>query len=110
MTMDEWLVYYDKHTGCKDLELSPNETVLFHPDAGFITFFAHDDILELHHLCGNGKAWQKVLVAIMKDNNLTKLRAFTRRNPAAWMRKYGGYVRGFYMEADIHELEDDYNG
>ena len=106
MTMDEWLEYYERHTGCKDLELSPNETVLFHPDAGFVTFFAHNDILELHHLCGNGKGWQKVLVQVMKDNNLTKLRAFTRRNPAAWMRKYGGHVRGFYMEADISELEE----
>ena len=106
MTMDEWLAYYEKHTGCKDLELAPYETVLFHPDAGFVAFFAHDDILELHHLCGNGKAWQKVLVQAMKDNNLTKLRAFTRRNPAAWMKKYGGHVRGFYMEADISELEE----
>ena len=106
MIFDDWMNYYEQRTGCKDLELSPDETILFHPDNGFVTFFAHDNILELHHLCGNGKNWQKVLVQVMKDNNLTKLRGFTRRNPSALTRKYGGHVRGFYMEADISELED----
>ena len=106
MTQEEWLNYYYKRTGCKDLELSPDETILFHPNNGFISFFAHDDILELHHLCGNGKQWQKILVEIMKTNGLTKLRAFTRRNPNAWMRKYGGHIRGFYMEASLEELTE----
>ena len=106
MTKDEWLKYYEKRTGCKNLELSPDETVFFHPEYGFITFFTHDDILELHHMCGNGKQWQKLLVKIMKDYGFTKLRAFTRRNPKAWARKYGGHIRGYYMEADIKELEE----
>lgn len=105
-TQEEWLTYYAQKTGCKDLELSPDEAVLFDPDNGFIVIFAHDDILELHHMCGNGKAWQKVLAEIMKNNGLTKLRAFTRRNPNAWMRKYGGHVRGFYMEISLEEMTD----
>lgn len=106
MTREEWLDYYREKTGCKDLELSPDEQVFFHPDYGFITFFTHDDILELHHMCGNGKAWQKVLVQLMKDNGLHTLRAFTRRNPKAWMRKYGGHIRGYYMECDIEEMKN----
>ena len=106
MTIDEWLEYYQKRTGCHNLELSSDEHIFFHPQHGFITFFTHDDILELHHMCGNGKAWQKVLVQIMKNCGLTQLRAFTRRNPKAWIRKYGGHIRGFYMEADISELEE----
>ena len=106
MTKDEWLKYYEKRTGCKNLELSSDETVFFHHEYGFITFFTHDDILELHHMCGDGKQWQKLLVKIMKDYGLTKLRAFTRRNPKAWARKYGGHIRGYYMEADIKELEE----
>ena len=105
MTRQEWLNYYAEKTGCKDLELADDEIVFFHHKHGFITFFTHDDILELHHMCGNGKAWQKVLVHIMKENGLTKLRAFTRRNPKAWMKKYGGHVRGYYMECDLEELE-----
>lgn len=105
MTIPEWLGYYRKKTGCKDLQLADYETVFFHPEHGFITFFTHDDILELHHMCGNGKEWQKLLVQIMKDNGLKKLRAFTRRNPQAWIRKYGGHIRGFYMECDAEEMK-----
>lgn len=105
MTKLDWLKHYEDRTGCRDLELSPDEHVLFHPDYGFITFFTHDDILELHHMCGDGKKWQALLTQIMKDYGLTKIRAFTRRNPKAWIRKYGGHIRGYYMEAELKELK-----
>lgn len=101
----EWLDWYVEHGGSRDLELDERETVLSHPEHGFATMLAHGDILELHHLCGDGKYWQVVLVEIMKAHGLKKLRAFTRRNPQAWMRKYGGRIRGYYMEADLEELE-----
>ena len=106
MTREQWLDYYHEKTGCNNLELSPDEIVYFHPEHGFITFFIHDDILELLLLCGTGKAWQNVLVQIMKDYGLNKLRAFTRRNPKAWMRKYGGHIRGYYMEASLEEMKN----
>lgn len=106
MTPQEWMKYYAQKTGCNDLELSSDEAVLFHPDNGFITFFTHDGILELHHMCGNGKEWQKVIRQFMNDCGLHTLRAFTRRNPQAWMRKYGGHIRGFYMEASLEEMKD----
>ncbi|MBQ7170069.1 MAG: hypothetical protein IJR63_09250 [Synergistaceae bacterium] len=105
-TKTEWLKWYQERTGCKDLELYPDEQVFFHPEFGFITYFIHDDILELHHMCGNGKKWQKVLIQIMKDYGLSKLRAFTKRNPEAWMRKYGGHIRGYYMEAKLEEIKE----
>lgn len=105
LNFSEWLNYYRDKTGCDDLQLADDEHVLFHPDFGFVTFFTHDDVLELHHMCGNGKKWQELLVQIMKDNGLTKLRAFTRRNPKAWIRKYGGHIRGYYMESDIEEMK-----
>ena len=105
MTREEWLNFYRHKTGCNDLQLADDEQVFFHPEYGFVTFFAHDDILELHHMFGNGKAWQKILIQIMKDNGLSKLRAFTRRNPKAWIRKYGGHIRGYYMECDIEEMK-----
>jgi len=100
----EWQEWYVQHGGSGDLELDERETVLFHPEHGFITFFTHGDILELHHAVGDGKYWQEVLVKIMKAHGLKKLRAFTRRNPRAWMRRYGGRIRGYYMEADVEEL------
>lgn len=105
-TKEEWLKYYEEKTGCRDLKLAPYERVFFSPENGFITFFVHDDVLEIHHMCGNGKEWQKVVLQIMRDLGLRKVRAFTRRNPDAWIRKYGGHIRGYYMEADIDEIKE----
>lgn len=102
---EEWRRWYVEHGGSADLELDERETVLFHPEHGFVTFLTHDDILELHHMAGDGKFWQGVLVSVMKACGLNKLRAFTRRNPRAWMRKYGGKIRGYYMEASLDELQ-----
>ena len=102
---NEWLEWYEQHGGNKDLQLASDEHILFHPEHGFITFFIHDDILELHHMAGDGKYWQDVLVKIVKLEGLNTLRAFTRRNPKAWMRKYGGHIRGYYMEANINEIK-----
>ena len=104
-TKAEWLEYYEQRTGCKDLRLFPDERVFFHPEHGFITFFVHDGILELHNMCGNGKEWQKILIQIMKDNGLTKLRAYTERNPKAWIRKYGGHIKGWFMEVNLDEFK-----
>ena len=104
-TQSEWLDWYTKRTGTKNLELEEYESVLFHPDYGFLAFFTHDDVFEIHHMAGDGKFWQKVIMKIMELENLTKIRAFTRRNPKAWIRKYGGHIRGYYMEADINELK-----
>ena len=104
-TKAEWLKYYEERTGCKT-EIFPDEQIFFHPEHGFITFFAHDGILELHNMCGDGKQWQKILIQIMKDNELTKLRAYTRRNPKAGIRKYGGHVLGWFMEVNLDEFKE----
>ena len=104
-TPGEWLEWYEAHGGSKDLELDDREMTCFRPEKGFITFLIHDDILELHHMCGDGKFWQNELVKIMRRKGLSKLRAFTRRNPGAWARKYGAHIRGWYMEAGLDELE-----
>ena len=104
MTPEEWRQWYVKHGGALDLELDDREIVLFHPEHGFAAFLTHEDILELHHAVGDGKYWQDVLVKIMKAHGLKRLRAFTRRNPQAWIRKYGGRIRGYYMEASLEEL------
>lgn len=103
-TPAEWRRWYVEHGGCEDLELDEREIVLFQPEHGFATFLTHDDILELHHLCGDGEYWRGVLGRVMKAHGLKRLRAFTRRSPQAWMRKYGGHIRGWYMEASIDEM------
>ena len=106
MTIQEWLDWYKQHGGSGDLELHPSETVNYHPEHGFITYFIHDDVLELHHMVGDGKYWQKFIRnMLMGLHGLKKIRAFTRRNPQAWIRKYGGHIRGYYMECNIDEFK-----
>ncbi len=104
-TKNDWLDWYEKRTGTHDLQLDESEFVLFHAEHGFMTFFTHDDIFEIHHMAGDGKYWQQVIKKIMELEGLTKIRAFTKRNPNAWIRKYGGHIRGYYMEADISEIK-----
>lgn len=105
MNKDDWLNWYVQHGGQSDLHLYDDETVLFHPEHGFVSFFFHHDILEIHHLAGNGKYWQNIILNIMKLHNLKHVRFFTKRNPHAWIRKYGGHIRGYYMECDLHEAK-----
>ena len=105
-TKSDWLKYYEERTGTQDLKLDESEFVLFHPEHGFITFFTHENVFELHHMVGDGKYWQEVIMKIMHLEGLTKVRAFTKRNPKAWIRKYGGHIRGYYMEANLDELKN----
>lgn len=105
MTQREWVEWYESKTGGK-MELAPDETVLFDPDNGFVSFFVHGDILEIHHMAAkDGVKLARSLKALMAASGLKRARWFTRRSPAAWERKYGCHVRGFYMEADIDELK-----
>ena len=106
MNQSEWLDWYVQHGGQYNLQLDDDEAVLFHPQHGFISFFFHDDILEIHHMVGHGKYWQKIIKEIMKLHHLKTIRAFTKRNPKAWIRKYGGHIRGYYMECDFNELKE----
>lgn len=101
----EWVDWYVQHGGSRDLEQLDDEITLFHKEHGFISFVIRDNILELHHMVGDGKYWQQVIIKIMKLANLDKIRAFTKRNPKAWARKYGGHIIGYYMECDLNEIK-----
>jgi len=106
-TIEQWLNFYKAKTGCEDLRLDEDEAVFFHPEHGFLTGFTHGDILEIHHLCGDGKYWQGFIKNVIATNcNVKTIRAFTRRNPQAWIKRYGGKIRGYYMEAEINELKE----
>ena len=105
MTKDEWLKWYQERTDCEDLNLNPDELIMFHPEHGFIAYWVHDDTFELHHMCGDGKYWFNIIKKIAKFENVHKLRAFTRGNPNAWIRKYGGRITGYEMEANIDEIK-----
>lgn len=105
-TINEWLSWYKEHGGTDNLELEPYELIQYHPEHGFIAYFCHEDILELHHMVGDGKYWQSFIRnMLMGINGVKKVRYFTRRNPQAIARKYGGHIRGYYMECDIDEFK-----
>ncbi len=87
------------------LDLNPDELIMFHPEHGFIAYWVNDDKFELHHLCGDGKFWAGIIKKIAGFENVHTLRAFTRRNPKAWMRKYGGHITGYEMEVEINEIK-----
>ena len=105
-TQSEWLEWYKTKTGCEDLELADDETIFFHPEHGFMICFTHDNILEVHHMAGDGKYWTGFIRdVIAKHCEIDKVRMYTQRNPEAWKRKYGGRIIGYEMEADIDEIK-----
>ena len=104
-TREEWLEWYKERTGCEDLNLQSDELILFHPEHGFIAYFTNGDVFELHHMCGDGKYWVRIIQKIARFEGTAKIRAFTYRNPQAWIRKYGGRITGYEMECDIDELK-----
>ena len=109
-SIEEWIKYYQEHGGDKDLRLAPDEIIQFHEEHGFITYFINknEDVLEIHHICGDGKYWVKFLKnTVMSIFNLKKIRAFTHRNPKAWARKYGNVkVIGYEVEIDRDEIRN----
>ena len=106
-TINEWLQWYKEHGGTDNLELQDYEIIHYEPEHGFIVYFCHDDILEIHHMAGDGKYWFKFLKnMVMSLFNLKKIRAFTKRNPKAWIRKYGnGRIIGYEMEGNIDDIK-----
>lgn len=101
MNQSEWIDWYVKHGGQEDLHLRDDELVLFHPQHGFLAFYVLNDALVIHHMAGDGKFWQSVIINILKLLHLNKAQWYTERNPNAWIRKFGGKIKGYYMECDL---------
>ena len=103
MNQNDWLDWYVKHGGQSDLHLRDDETVLFHEEHGFFSFFVHDDILDIHHMAGDGAYWVNIIKQILNMAGLHRVRWFTQRNPYAFIRKFGGHIKGYYMECELDE-------
>lgn len=101
-----WGKTYEERTGGK-FEPREDEVVLCHPEHGALTFWLDDaeKCLEVHYCVGDGKFWQKQIVEILRALGFSSARFFTRRNPRAWMRRYGGHIRGWYMEVGLDETK-----
>lgn len=106
-TKEEWLNWYKERSGIEDLGIVQGEIISFHPEHGFIVYALDTEnaILLSHHTCGDGKYWAKVYKTIMKMFGLKKLIGYTQRNPNAWIRKYGGHIKGYELEVDLDEFK-----
>ena len=105
-TPEEWIREYETRTGGK-FEPDSNEFILFNPEHGALTFFINEreECLECHYIVGDGAFWTSEVKKILRALGYNKARFFTRRNPKAWMRKYGGHIRGYYMEVSMDECK-----
>ena len=103
-TPTEWIDEYERRTGGK-FQPDPAEFILFSPQHGIATFFRdeREKCLECHYMVGDGKFWSGEIKKIVWALGYDKAHFFTRRNPKAWIRKYGGHIRGWYMEVSVDE-------
>jgi hypothetical protein len=105
-TPEEWSELYEGKSRSK-IEYSRGEEVLYQPDKGFFSFVLNPDdkCLECCKIVGDGKYWQAQIIAILKHLGWSRVRFFTKRNPEAWIRRYGGHIRGYYMEVDWDDVK-----
>ena len=103
-TPAEWIKEYETRTGGK-FKPAHDELILYNSEHGIATFFIDESerCIEIHYTVGDGKFWVGEIKKIMRALGYDKARFFTRRNPKAWIRKYGGHIRGYYMEVNLDE-------
>jgi len=94
----EWLIDYIARTGVSRISF---DKVVVLKD-GFFTFSVRNDYLVILDGYGNGKRIEQVCMKIAKSRGLKKIRFFSRRNPKAFVRKFGVKVigktkEGFYL-------------
>jgi len=104
MTLYEWLKLYHRKTGeypngwpCSDFK--------FEEEHGFCVYIPDGDILIIGEVCGDGLYWHKYLNRKAKELGCKTLRFWTKRNPVAFIRKYGYSLTGFVDGHHILEKE-----
>lgn len=94
MTLYDWIQFYYKKTG-EYPNAYPGSEFIFHEEHGFCVFIKDDDVLIVGEVCGDGRYWLRYLTNKAKEFGCTKLRAATKRNPAAYSRFFGAELVGF---------------
>jgi hypothetical protein len=96
-TFDEWVEAYEERDDCEYI-LSPREQVRWDPMHGFFTYLFDSKRQQfvIPKMCGNGMHWKPVILKIfryMKAKGWVKrIYCFTKRNPKAFVRMFGGEV------------------
>lgn len=95
--LDEMVSIYLKSVNKNELDYE----VLYDKSKGFITFAIIGETMIIPDLYGDGKYWLGVAEKIAKENNCTKLKGGTTRNPKAYERMFGTKIVGYILEKDL---------
>lgn len=94
MTLDDWLLKYHEKT--KEYPNSfPGSDFVFDAERGFCVSIPDGSTLIIGEVCGDGRYWLAWLTTMAKELGCNKLRFWTTRNPAAFIRKFGFTLAGF---------------
>lgn len=104
VTLDEWMRRYWAKTG-EHLSLWPGAEFIFDGEKGFCVFITDGPRLIIGEVCGDGRYWFDFLVVKAKELDCDLLRFWTKRNPAAFTRKFGFALTGFFDGRFIMEKE-----
>ena len=98
----EWIEFYEKKTKEK-FHLEEGEQIRWDPEKGFMTYglSKYEDALAIGKMCGDGKFWEAIANEMCKQLGFKKAIYFTKRNPHAFIRRYGGKIYGFYLEREV---------
>ena len=104
--MEEWIERYEEGSRSR-FRLSHGEQIVFEEDKGFFSYVVCEEreALEIPKMVGDGRYWAKVIKEMVKKMGLKKALFFTKRNPAAWIRRYGGKIYGYFLEVTLEEAK-----
>lgn len=104
MTLYKWLKLYQAKTG-EYPNGWPGSEFVFDEERGFCVFIQDGDVLVIGEVCGDGRFWFSYLIDKARELGCNKLRFWTKRNPAAFARKFGFVLTGFSDGHYIMEKE-----
>lgn len=87
-TLDEWIEYYEKHTG-EAFKFKPNFAFFFEPNHGFCEYKAEDTGIYIWQLCGDLDYWLSKAYTCCQVLKLPAICAFILRKPKPFIRRLG---------------------
>jgi hypothetical protein len=112
-TFEEWVEAYEERDGSKYV-LSPGERPVYderHPERGFFTFYfdVQKKQMIIPKMCGDGRHWKPLILGVLArlkaDGLIRRIYCFTKRNPKAFTRIFGGEIVGMEHYCDFETGE-----
>lgn len=87
-TLDEWIEYYNRHTG-EAFKFKQPFTFYFSPEHGFCEYKAEDTGVYIWQLCGDLNYWVDIAYRLCQMFKLPAITAFIVRKPKPFIRRLG---------------------